>query len=260
MTLLLFYSLVISTISYFYLHKKTKINIKYLYIDNIIVSLLAFILSYSIFKISFLSYLFGVIFILVLIFALTMLRFWRTPRRKMDVANNTIVSPADGNIIYIKKIGVNEIPISIKNSSISKLSEITKTDLLKVPCWLVGINMTPFDVHKNCSPIDGKIILNIHFDGKFLSLKNPFAISANERNTYVISNEEITVGVIQIASKRVRRIESYVKEFDMVSKGQWLGMIRFGSQVDLILPDFCKIKVQVGQQVYAKKTIIALTK
>ena len=258
MTLLLFYTLVISSILYFYLHKKTKINIKYLFIDNIIVGFLSFFLSYLISKESFLSYLITVLFIFVLIFTLTMLRFWRTPQRKIVAANNEIVSPADGNIIYIKKIEANEIPISIKKSSLSKLSEITKTELLKVPCWLIGINMTPFDVHKNCSPIDGKIILNKHFDGKYLSLKNPSAISENERNTYVIANDIITVGVIQIASKRVRRIDTYVKEGELVKKGDWIGMIRFGSQVDLIVPEFCKINVSIGEQVHAKKTKIAM--
>lgn len=69
---------------------------------------------------------------------------------------------------------------------INEIMELTKTDLLSSPCWLIGINMTPWDVHKNCSPIDGKIILNKHTDGSFLSLKNFNAITRNERNTYVI--------------------------------------------------------------------------
>lgn len=186
-----------------------------------------------------------------------MIRFWRTPIRKINSVEHDIVSPADGNIIYVKKIENNEIPISIKGKSLSKLSELTKTDLLKTPCWLIGINMTPFDVHKNCSPIDGIIILNEHFDGKFLSLKDPISISDNERNTYVINNGELKVGVVQIASKRVRRIDTYVKVGEKVKKGDWLGMIRFGSQVDVILPYQSSIKISYGEQVYAGISIIA---
>ena len=117
--------------------------------------------------------------------------------------------------------------------------------------------MTPFDVHKNCSPIAGKIILNKHIPGKFLSLKEPKAIIENERNTLVIKNDHITIGIVQTASKLVRRIDSYVKQGDEIKRGEWFGMIRFGSQVDLIIPATCKVNVEIGQQIYAKSSIIA---
>ena len=90
-----------------------------------------------------------------------------------------------------------------------------------------------------------------------MSLKKFDALTLNERNTYVIENEHLKLGVIQIASKGVRRIDSYVKEGDNVEKGSWLGMIRFGSQVDLVLPINVKIQITLGQQVYAVKTIVA---
>ena len=82
-------------------------------------------------------------------------------------------------------------------------------------------------------------------------------MTENERHTYVIKNEEYEVGVVQIASKRVRRIDSYVEEGQSVKMGDWIGMIRFGSQVDLFLPIEAKIQVKTEQQVYAKKTIVA---
>ena len=170
-----------------------------------------------------------------------------------------MVSPADGNVIYIKHVK-GEVPISIKNGVVARLDELTKTPLLKTPCWLVGINMTPWDVHKNCAPIDGKIILNQHTKGDFLSLKKIEALTRNERNTYVIENDELMVGVVQTASKGVRRIDSYVKQGEMVNQGDWLGMIRFGSQVDLIIPDNYEVLVELGQQIYAKSTIIARKK
>jgi phosphatidylserine decarboxylase len=193
----------------------------------------------------------------VIAFCFTMIRFWYTPQRKIKATDNEIVSPADGNVIYINQVLKGEAPVSIKGNTNSKLEELTKTDILGNPCWLIGINMTPFDVHKNCAPIDGEIILNQHFSGKFLSLKNKYAIVENERNTYVIQNRLIKVGVIQIASKLVRRIDTYVRQGDQVQKGNWLGMIRFGSQVDVVIPGDCRIIINVGQQVYAGTTIIA---
>lgn len=255
-------SIIVSSLLYFYLHKKTHISLKYLYIDNIFVIILSSLFSFGLKiilppNLAYFSYV-GIPGLVALIaFCFTMLRFWYTPQRKIEAADNEIVSPSDGIVIYINRMEVDEIPISIKGRSFSKLEELVKTDLLKKPCWLVGINMTPFDVHKNCAPIDGKIILNQYFKGKFLSLKDKNALLENERNTYVIQGNNIKVGIVQIASKLVRRIDSYVKEGDIVKCGDWLGMIRFGSQVDIILPTECDIKVKVGQQVYAGKTIIA---
>ncbi len=258
----LFESLIISSITYLYLHKKTRISLNYLYKDNIIVIIVTFIACYVIVRSLPQNYnwlIFFLIPILVLGFAftLTMVRFWRTPNRKINAKKNEMVSPADGNVIYIKKINKGEVPVSIKKGLKAKLSEITQTDLLETPCWLIGINMTPFDVHKNCVPIDGKVILNKHINGKYLSLKEPKAILENERNTLVIKNDIMMVGIVQTASRLVRRIDSYVKVGQKLEQGQWFGMIRFGSQVDLIIPIEYKVNVELGQQVYAIKTIIA---
>lgn len=252
---------------YYYLHTKTRMNLRFLYIDNLIVAGISFAISFLLY-----SYLFstitelwrfffalasGGIFVVALGYALTMIRFWHTPKRKISAGENEIISPADGNVLYIKRIEAGDTPIAIKDGKMNVLQELTKTDLVNRPCWLIGINMTPWDVHKNCAPIDGSIRLNQHTKGEFLSLKLFDALSQNERNTYVIENERLKVGIVQIASKGVRRIDSYVKEGDIVQKGDWLGMIRFGSQVDLILPYTSKVTVTVGQQVYAAKTIIA---
>jgi phosphatidylserine decarboxylase len=192
-----------------------------------------------------------------LAFAYTMIRFWRTPVRKVTAKENEIISPADGNIIYIKKIEAGDVPVSVKNGKSFRLNELTKTDLLNTPCWLIGINMTPFDVHKNCSPIDGNIALTAHFEGKFLSLKEADALVENERNTYVIENNRLKIGVVQIASRLVKRIDVYVKQGQTVKRGDWIGMIRFGSQVDVILPIAYEPCISLGQQVYAATSVIA---
>ena len=254
-------SLIVSTLIYYYLHRKTRINLKFLYLDNLVVAGVAvgllWLLSTLLTGNHWILYVICPPLLLGLAFGLTMIRFWRTPKRKIKASANEIVSPADGNVIYIKQVKASEVPISVKGKTISKLTELTKTNILDKPSWLIGINMTPFDVHKNCAPIDGKILLNQHFSGKFLSLKEHTALTENERHTYVIENSAIMVGIVQIASKLVRRIDSYVKSGANVHKGDWLGMIRFGSQVDVILPLECEIHVELGQQLYAGTSIIA---
>jgi len=195
--------------------------------------------------------------VLYFAFILTMIRFWRVPHRRVTAGPGQIVSPADGRIIYIRKLNEGEIPESVKGRRTSRLEELTKTTLLNDGGWHIGINMTPFDVHKNCAPIPGEVILNRHFNGKFLSLKDEASLCENERNTWVIANNEVKVGVVQIASRLVRRIDAYVREGDTVRQGDWIGMIRFGSQVDVILPPDYRVNVTAGCQVYAAETIIA---
>jgi phosphatidylserine decarboxylase len=259
-SLLILETILISTILYAYLRKKTRIRLKYLYIDNIAVIIPVIALA----ELAFLLHMHVTIIVFFLIpiltlglaFAYTMIRFYRTPNRKVSAGDNVILSPADGNIIYIKRIEASNIPVSIKNGRSFRLNELTKTDLLLTPCWLIGINMTPFDVHKNSSPIEGKIVLNEHFNGKFLSLKDTDAVTENERNTYVIENNTLKVAVIQIASRLVRRIDVYVKKGQQVKCGEWIGMIRFGSQVDVIIPTSYEPCIIIGQQVYAATSVL----
>ncbi len=249
-----------STIWYLYLRKKTRINIMFVYIDNIIVIFLSIILLFIAEYLSSTFWWFISIPLVVLgfSFVLTMIRFWRTPSRKINAKKEEIVSPADGNIIYVKQVDKGELPVSVKNGLDATLEEIAHTDLLNQGGWLIGINMTPFDVHKNCAPVSGKIVLNKHINGEFLSLKEPKALIRNERNTLVIETEEKEYfGIVQTASKLVRRIDSYVKLDQQINQGDWFGMIRFGSQVDLLMPKEYQVKVNVGDQLYAKSSIIA---
>ena len=253
----------ISTSWYFFLHQKTHIRKIFIWIDNIIVILLSTLFNYltdSVFNHN--SYLLHIVLSFVLVmgfsFTLIMYRFWRVPKRRVQVRPGEVLSPADGNIIYIVKVEAGNIPVSIKNGLEAPLRELMQTDIIAGPIWLIGINMTPFDVHVNSAPISGKVVLNKHIPGKFLSLKNPLALVNNERNTLVIETDEGEFfGVVQTASKLVRRIDSYVKEGQRIKQGDWFGMIRFGSQVDMVLPYHYNLKVNIGQQVFAKTTTIA---
>ena len=255
-------SIVLSTLLYYYLHYKTRISLKYLFQDNVVVILLSFLLSYLLlmalpFDWEWIAYLVNAGLVGAIAFGITMIRFWRTPTRRSDAPAEHIISPADGNVIYIEKIEAGQVPISVKGHTLAKLSELTKTDILEGPCWLIGINMTPFDVHKNCAPVPGKVVLNRHFDGKFLSLKDPVALKENERQTVVFDNNGMKIGIVQTASKLVRRIDTYVKEGEMLQRGQWFGMIRFGSQVDIIIPRKYNVKVKLKDQIYAGESVIA---
>lgn len=255
-------SLLFSTVLYIYLVRKTRIRKRFLATDNVAVALVTAVTVYLIFRAGFPG---GVLFMMaatavlvtLLAFLLTMARFWRTPVRKTATGEAFVVSPADGRVIYINRVEKGEIPVARKGSVSSPLGELAKTGLLDGAGWHIGINMTPFDVHKNCAPVSGRLVLNKHTDGKFLSLKDGQAITDNERNTYVIETGNGIFGVVQIASRLVRRIDSYVSEGTLVEKGQWIGMIRFGSQVDLILPRNHRILAAVGEQVYAATTVIA---
>ena len=258
--LLILLTVSFSTGFYMFLIRKTKIRVKYLYTDNVFIIIISLTLAIilSIHGNIILAIIVPFLLVGFFSFILINIRFWRIPWRKVKATEDQLISPADGNIIYIKEILNGEIPSSIKNKNVSKLTELESHNILENPCWLIGINMTLFDVHKNCAPVDGEIVLNKHTNGKFLSLKDEHARFENERNTLVIKNRKNQFfGIIQIASKRVKRIDSYVKVNQNIEKGDWFGMIRLGSQVDFIFPKEYKINVDIGQQVYARKTILA---
>jgi phosphatidylserine decarboxylase len=256
--------LFVCTCLYYYLHKKTRISLSYLYKDNIFIILISSAFSLFLFQYSGLSFfsvfVLGIISVPAFSFFLIMGRFYRNPTRKSDASENEILSPADGNVIYIKKCSPLEIPENVKKERTALLSEFSGSDLLKNEYWHIGINMTPFDVHRNSAPMDGKIEMVEHFEGEFLSLKKKDAKDKNERCSYLISNDFFSIGIVQIASRLVRRIESYVEVGDHINRGEWIGMINFGSQVDMIIPGFHVINITVGQQLYAGKSVIATRK
>src|SRR5512139_278032 len=124
---------------------------------------------------------------------------------------------------------------------------------------VIGVGMSLLDVHVNRCPISGQVKLTKHLAGKFLSLGRDEAPFVNERLTTVIENDSLNVAVVQIASRLVRRVQSYLKVAETVSAGQRLGMIRLGSLVAVVLPQREDIDIQVkpGDRVTAGETILA---
>ncbi|MFH1941010.1 MAG: phosphatidylserine decarboxylase [bacterium] len=198
---------------------------------------------------------FLVLFILLIAIAF---RFYRDPERVPPRQQNIIVSPADGTVRYVQKLKDGEIPFSEKKNRIFPLVEMTKTDILSEGAFLIGIEMSVLDVHVNRAPIQGTVVYQKPADGPFLSLRKPEALFCNERVTTVIDNGLFRVGVIQIASRLVRRIVSYLSEGMEVRIGQRMGMIKFGSQVDIVIPKLegVNVRIQQGEQVEAGTTII----
>ena len=197
----------------------------------------------------------AIVFILILLLlALFLLNFYRNPERKIPHGNN-IVSPADGKIIGILKVKSNKIRIN--KGFLGKIETLAK-DIAK-ECYVVSIFMSPFDVHVNRAPLDGKIIFVRHEKGKYFAafdLKNSLM---NEKNEIIIENRKIgKVKVIQIAGFLARRIICTVSEGEKVNKGQQVGSILLGSQVSLILPTRkIELIVRAGQRVIGGETIIA---
>ena len=201
----------------------------------------------------------AVFFVLLFCVLIVFYRFYRDPDRRVPPQEDVILSPADGTIRYVERVKNGEIPFSTKGQRRFRLSELTKTDLLDGDVLLVGIEMGVLDVHVNRAPVGGRIVFQQHTQGKFLSLRKLESLLENERVTTVIENGRLRIGVIQIASRLVRRIFSYFGKGDRLGMGQRMGMIKFGSQVDLGIPnlDSLRIRVKPGDEVVAGVSVIA---
>lgn len=166
--------------------------------------------------------------------------FFRDPRRVTPVRDGLIVSPADGKISQI----TNVVP-----PSEMELGNATRTR--------ISIFMSVFDVHVNRTPASGHIEKIVYKPGKFLNADLDKASEENERNSFVIRTATGKIGVVQIAGLIARRIVSFVKEGDAVDAGDRIGLIRFGSRVDVYLPEGGKALVSEGQLALAGETVLA---
>lgn len=184
--------------------------------------------------------------------------FYRDPDRVSPRDPRLILSPADGQVIYIRKVTPSEIPAVEKKGRVLMLSELAQSSLQSFELWQVGISMVFTDVHVNRAPIDGIVTRVNHQPGRFLSLRDENAAGVNERQTLIIENGELAIGLVQIASRLVRRIVAYVNEGDSVTAGKRIGMIKFGSQVDLFIPTpRCNsLDVEVGDRLFAGITVL----
>jgi len=192
-------------------------------------------------------------------FAILAWRFFRDPERRPPARDDVVVSPADGEVIYVRESVGGMLPVATKHGRDYSLVELTKTPLRTEEAVVIGIAMSFLDVHVNRSPIAGRVTLREHFTGRFGSLGKPRMVFENERATTLIERRDLEVAVVQIASRLVRQIAGFVKVEDELTRGQRIGVIRFGSQVDLVLPrdEAITVVVEPGQHIRAGESVLA---
>lgn len=203
--------------------------------------------------------------------------FFRNPPRQPP-ATAGIVSPADGTVVYVKRVAPREDVVVIKEGLAATVRDILRQDAV-APKIVIGIFMSPFDVHYNRAPIDAHIGMIRHHpavgENLYMSAmhfrtllnwlpfyKNSKHIVQNERTVTLFEGEyrgaPLPAYVVQIGSRGVHAIDSHYKVGDEVQRGSIFGMIRIGSQVDLIVParDDLAIRVRPGEAVRAGETIL----
>jgi phosphatidylserine decarboxylase len=166
--------------------------------------------------------------------------FFRDPPRLTPIRDGIVVAPADGRVSRL----ANAVPP-------------LELDLGARPLLRISIFMSVFDCHVNRSPVSGRIERMVHRAGKFLSADLDKASEDNERNALVIAAGGARIAVIQIAGLVARRIVPFVREGDAIAAGQRIGMIRFGSRVDVYLPEGARALVAEGQTAIAGETVLA---
>src|ERR1700676_201636 len=163
------------------------------------------------------------------------LSFVRAPERSIPAEPGLIVSPADGLV-------TEAITISTPYG----------------PRKRISIFLSVFDVHVNRAPIAGELREVRYYKGKYLNAMNPKSAESNERNVVTMYGEGIEVTFKQIAGLLARRIVFPLKEGDRVERGQRVGLIKFGSRTDVVMPAEAEFQVKVGQRVKGGASVIAV--
>jgi phosphatidylserine decarboxylase len=166
--------------------------------------------------------------------------FFRDPVRVTPLREGLVVAPADGRVSRV----VNAVPPQ----------ELGLSDR---PLPRISIFMSVFDCHVNRTPVSGRIERMVYRAGKFISADLDKASEDNERNAFIITTARARIGVVQIAGLVARRIVPFVQEGQAVAAGDRIGMIRFGSRVDVYLPEGGRALVAEGQSAIAGETVLA---
>jgi phosphatidylserine decarboxylase len=169
--------------------------------------------------------------------ALFVLQFFRDPPRQVPAVASVVLAPADGRVVAVER---------------------AQDPYAQRPALKISIFMNVFNVHSNRSPVDGQVIDMQYFTGKFFNAALSKASLQNERNAMVlrVSGGQV-VTVVQVAGLIAKRILCYVKKNDTLSRGQRYGFIRFGSRVDVYLPEGSRPRVALGDKVSATSSILA---
>jgi phosphatidylserine decarboxylase len=171
--------------------------------------------------------------------------FFRDPVRTTPLNPKLVIAPADGLVTMIAKV-----PPPPELAGPDGLTDFEMTR--------VSIFMSVFDVHINRAPVTGRVRKMAYVPGKFVNADLDKASEDNERQHFLIETEDgVRLGVTQIAGLVARRILAFVHEGDVVGVGERIGMIRFGSRVDVYLPAGTGPRILLGQRAIAGETVIA---
>ena len=177
--------------------------------------------------------------------------FFRDPERVVPQGEHLIVSPADGLVSLIAQVPP---PPELRGDDGSGRGLGTE------PVTRISIFMSVFDVHINRAPVSGTLQRVVYIPGKFLNADLDKASEENERQHMLIERVDgVPIGFTQIAGLVARRIIPFVKPGDLLAAGQRIGLIRFGSRVDVYLPAGTDSRVLLGQKVVAGETVLAET-
>jgi len=163
--------------------------------------------------------------------------FFRDPDRNVPADRNAVLAAADGTV--------------------TDISEVEESEVLKTRMRRVGIFLSIFDVHTNRAPIEGRITYRQHHEGLCLDARSQDCSEKNEAMTWGIENPRVTVVVRQLTGAIARRIVAWAEVGDQLAKGERFGMIRFGSRTEVYLPLTASVLVKAGEHVAGGSTIIA---
>jgi len=163
--------------------------------------------------------------------------FFRDPDRNIPADRNAVLAAADGTV--------------------TDISEVDETEVLKTRMRRVGIFLSIFDVHTNRAPIEGRITYRQHHEGLCLDARSQDCSEKNEAMTWGIENPRATVVVRQLTGAIARRIVAWAEVGDQLARGERFGMIRFGSRTEVYLPLTASVLVKAGEHVAGGSTIIA---
>jgi phosphatidylserine decarboxylase len=169
--------------------------------------------------------------------------FFRDPTRVTPLADGLLVAPADGRVSRVAR-AVPPVELGLGNRALLRIS----------------IFMSVFDCHVNRSPMAGRIERIVYRRGKFFNADLDKASDENERNAFIITGPAGRIAVVQIAGLIARRIVTFAHDGQSVGAGERIGMIRFGSRVDVYLPEDVAWLVSEGQIAVAGETVIADTR
>lgn len=166
--------------------------------------------------------------------------FFRDPERMTPLDDDLVISPADGRV-----------------SSIAMMTPPEELGLGTVPMLRITVFMNVFNCHVNRAPMRGKISRIAYRAGKFVNAELDKASHENERNGLVIETTHGDIGVVQIAGLVARRIICWSAPNDTLQAGERFGLIRFGSRLDVFLPEGAEPRVSLGQTAIAGETVLA---